>query len=106
MKRTVLSCGRWCWGRGLQSTKQLKQMLQISAKQLMLLFKHQPRAYLQDLILLSAHGSNIFVYLSCLFFASLLFSLFTALTNSSDFSFLVSSLYPHLSSWICYETYP
>jgi len=45
-------------GRGLQSTKQLKQMLKISAKQLMLLLKHQPRAYLQDLISPPAHGSN------------------------------------------------
>lgn len=93
-------------GRELESTKQLKQMLHISAKQLMLLFKHQPRAYVQDLILLFAHGSNRLVYLSWGFLASLLFSQFTTCTNSSDASLLVSSLYPRFSSWICYETYP
>lgn len=93
-------------GRGLQPTKQFKQMLQIIAKQLMLLLK--------TLAMGLSAGSDIAACIweqqacvSQMFgFVLLLFFVFTALTGSCDFSFLVSSRYPQLGNWVCYETYP
>lgn len=56
-------------GKKSYSLKQIKKQkfkqLQISAKQLILLFKHQPREYLQDVVLLSAWEN---LYISAVFF--------------------------------------